>query len=151
MTSKKSAAESVDEATGEIQNPVSAVEKFRAKIAGKTKQVTIPLLKTEEGKPVFIRIVKEKFQSEKLSSERDDGFDAAIMVVVYDFIEQRFAQMILNKVVESELEKKYPDGGYVGRNFEITKQRPPKEGKRYFICQITEFDTPDGYDVPEYV
>lgn len=145
------AQESVDKSTGEINNAVSAADKFRQKIVGKTKQVTLPLLKTEENKPVFVRIVKAKFQSEKIDTgKKDDGMEPAIMVIVFDFLTNQFAQMILNKVVEGELDKKYPDAGYVGRNFEITKLRPPKEGKRYFIANILEFETPDGVTIPEY-
>jgi hypothetical protein len=50
-------------------------------------------------------------------------------------------QIILNTIVKQTLEEEYPSAAYVGKCFQITKQKR-KEGKQYDPFNIVEIEDP---------
>lgn len=58
-------------------------------------------------------------------------------------------QIIIGSILESELKDAYPEDGYVGKGFEIKKQKPTGN-KRYAMYQIAEIELPEEAqaDVP---
>lgn len=100
------------------------------------EHVTRPLLKWTDGKTYFFRIDSPIFQADRNEGEKDDKKEPPFLYNAIDLTTGEEVQMIAPKVLHSELEKKYPDHGYVGRNFRAVKTK--LEDKRYSTFQISE-------------
>ena len=116
--------------------------------------VTRPLLKLELGKAVFVRFDSAIYEADPIVKTRrkrgSNGeasttenvpaggkFDAPPMLAdVYDLVNKRESQMIVNAVLQSELDKKYKDAGYKGLSFRIIKNQ--LAGKSYATFEIAE-------------
>lgn len=109
-----------------------------------TKHVTLPLIKIGND-PVFLRLDSAITKADEVTrgraSKNEDGTEKALMsppelAQVTDMVTGKPAQIIVNAVLGSELRKKYPNDGYVGKTFRIVKTQ--LQGKRYATFEITE-------------
>jgi len=88
--------------------------------------VTRPTLSHEQGKVVqlrFLSILQHKDKLNKKTGELERGPDVAIVVDRHTGMESMY---VCNAITASELQEKYPDGGYVGKCFAIQKLKPTK-------------------------
>lgn len=102
--------------------------------------VTRPLLKLDT-EPRYLRFDSVFYAAEENKKARQAAEGTAIMAAptladVYDVQRKIDAQVIVNEVLKTEMEKKYPDGAYKGRIFRIVKKKV--EGRRYFNFEIQE-------------
>lgn len=104
------------------------------------KKLILPVLKLEQGVPVYIKangpIVQSKVN--ETGKKKADEKPADVMPVInLDTGEEM--QIVVPAVVKSTLEETYPDAGYVGHGFEIVKGEKPK-GKRYYQYTVNELE-----------
>jgi len=102
------------------------------------KHVTLPTLTQEEGITVVVRINEAIRTEQKSESQKAAGEGETIQLAqVTSCHDGRLYNYVINAVTASELEDGYPNAGYVGKFFAITKLPKPK-GKRYMAMNITE-------------
>lgn len=127
----------VDTTTGEfIGAPAPAMPPLKLK-----KRVTVPLLKQRVGVPIAIVFLAPIYQGEKIDHPSVKIAEAAFMARVLNVQDGVVYNTIMNTVTRSEIEKAYPDNGYVGKGFAITLHN--LEGKNYKVPEIAEFETAD--------
>lgn len=123
--------------------------------------VTVPLLKTEDGKQYFVKITKaihraitnesenKKYENamarfnalteeEQKSVDRPQAPNPPELCQVVNLMTGEINQMIVGAVLKSELEREYPNASYVGKAFQIQKAKV--QGKRYSAYQIAELE-----------
>jgi hypothetical protein len=99
--------------------------------------------------PSFVRIDGTIYEAEKQSVSRKrknaDGSPATIaqkfqtppeLMDVFDLVRNRPGQIVVNEVLGSELRRKYPEDGYVGKSFRLIKTKLP--GRDYATFEIAE-------------
>jgi malate/lactate dehydrogenase len=143
--------ETVDEKTGEVVTqsenlPVIGSEKGSTLvIGGRTitvkKQVTLPLLKHEEGQIRYVTIHKAIYEGKEIKNKRggETEMAPATMALVTDLETWRQCEYIVNAVFKGIMEDDYPNDSYVGKSFAIHKLEKPK-GKRYNALEILEVE-----------
>ena len=110
------------------------------------KRVTIPLLKQRVGMPIAVVFMSAMTESAPLASDKSGKKDPATIAKVFSLFDETVYQIIIGTVTRSELEKAYPDNGYVGKAFYIELHKV--EGKNYHVCDLQEVEIPDGMIVP---
>ena len=80
--------------------------------------------------------------SEGVGKAGDDK-EPATIAKVYDLVNNHPAQIIVTTVTKSNLERAYPDNGYVGKFFKI--ELFAVEGKKYHQVELIEFEEPTGF------
>jgi malate/lactate dehydrogenase len=145
------AAETVDNETGEVVNasenlPVIGSETgSEIMIGGRKitvkKQVTLPLLKHEEGQIRYVTILKAIYEGKEIKNKRggETEMAPATMALVTDLETGRQCEYIVNAVFKGIMEDDYPSDSYVGKSFAINKLEKPK-GKRYNALEILEVE-----------
>ena len=112
------------------------------------KSVTRPVLKIE-GQPVFFTvqdIIKEgkALEGTRARANADGNVMAPPQLMdVLDLATNQDSVVVVNTVLKSELEEKYPrladdTPGYLGKSFRVIKHAPAGGGKRYATFEITE-------------
>ena len=101
------------------------------------RRVTIPLLQFPEGQTITAKIVAPIYTGKEIPGHQ---IKKAAELVQIDSRSGVRRLIIVNEVLKKELNEAYPDDGYVGKWFMITKIAP-KDGKRYptFDVQEVEF------------
>lgn len=104
-----------------------------------SKQVTLPLLKHEEGQIRYVRIEKPIYEGKEIKNKRsgETSMEPATMALVTDLETGRQCEYIVNAVFKGIMEDDYPKESYVGKIFAINKLEKPK-GKRYNALEILE-------------
>ena len=133
-----------------VQRDVSAALAAQPARFKRIGAVTVPTLKMEEGKPVYVKItgaIQTKPKMDKGGIKLDEnGNPASISLVpVINLDTGEIMTLVAGKGLEQNL-KEYQGGGerYVGLCFEITKH-PSAAGKRWKPYSIFEIDgTPAG-------
>lgn len=115
------------------------------------KHVTRPLLKLDIGKAVYVTFegkiytATETAPTRKRNDASQDGntqgggrkMQPPELADVLDLVNgKRPSQIIVNAVLSSELQKKYPEDAYVGKSFRIVKNQI--QGKSYATFEIAE-------------
>lgn len=117
--------------------------KFKRKRA-----VTLPTIKFEYEKPVYVKILGEmhvgKVRLARGQTEPDPDKKPPTLCHVIDLSTGEETQIILAEVLKSELSDAYPNHAYVGKGFEIVKQKR-KEGKKYDPYMIAEIELPPEF------
>lgn len=132
--------EAFPETTGE-KKPL----KFKVK-----SHVTVPLLKVpDNGTPVYVTFdgAIEKAKDNDSMRQRKQKMAEAGQPVnepphiarVINLETGEHMQIIVNSVLKTEIEDKYPENGYIGVSFEIKKYKMTG-GKRYATFQIAEIE-----------
>lgn len=100
------------------------------------KRVTMPVLPFPTGATYVLRIV----EAIRVSEVDDSKFGPAKVCQV-ESPQGEARVLIVGEVLGTALGRTYPNDGYVGAWFQITKL-PPREGKRYADYAIVEIEPP---------
>lgn len=113
------------------------------------KLLTRPVLKYQVGIAVNVLIETAMHIGKDMKvKEGEKKKEPATLCDVIDLSSGEPAQLIMNAVVKSTLAEAYPNDGYVGLCFSITKQARV-QGKQYDPFNIEEIENPnDGADKP---
>ena len=116
--------------------------KFRRK-----KILTLSTFKFEVDKPRYLLVLDKMHIGRKRGKPRlrPDGTEEEppTLTHVIDMETGEHGQIMVAEIIKTELTETYPNDGYVGLAFAITKQRR-KEGKRYDPFNIEELDVPEN-------
>lgn len=116
------------------------------------KKVSVPTLTILEGVPTVVRfltpfILAPERSGPSVVGDQEKKPPMVARVIPYDYdsgAEMTEHAVVGGTVLVSTLEEGYPDGGYVGRTFEIVKQ-PTGEGRGgkrgYFRYWVTEVES----------
>lgn len=108
----------------------------------KIRQVTLPVLKLEKGKPRYLFVLAPMTVGKKI----DDQKEAATVMHAVDMESGEEGLVIVPTVMQKELNESYPNGSYVRKGFEVILTRVPE--KRYNIVSICEVAPPDDFVPP---
>ena len=102
------------------------------------RALVLPLLKKQDDVPIYIKITGAINTSESGAQKAGDGKDMEpARVCNCDNLETgEQCQIIVNTVLESTLQRNFPDDSYVGCGFEIIQHKTP--GKRYKTYTVNE-------------
>ena len=115
-----------------------ATSKFDPKNVKVLNAVTRPTLSLVEGVPVYVKILKPIYVGKEIKgSEKKADSKPADIADIVNLETNKEMQLVIGAIVKSNIEESYPDAGYVGKGFMITKGQK-KEGKRYFNYEISE-------------
>ena len=128
MTKENTAAKTETETTNAAALPAGF------KVA---KLVTLPLSKWKNDQPKFLQFDSEIFQGKELTVNKGKTEEKpADLANCVDLVTGEQVQIIVGAVLKSTMEEEYPQGGYVGKAFQITQHRDP--GKKYNTYSIAE-------------
>lgn len=121
--------------SNETQNAQVAV-KFKVK-----RNITLPLIKPQLDVPVYIKITSEMFVGKDVSAAKGDAkkMEPATLVNCVNLETGEEAQIIVPAVLKGIFEDEFPDNGYVGKAFSITKH-PKASGKQYHPFSVAELE-----------
>lgn len=109
----------------------------------RTNPVTIPMLSVKEGVPVLVKIISPMY----VSDVKVDNKEPATVARVWSPESGGTFILMCGAVIQKELEKAYPNDGYVGRFFEITRgESGKKAGKNWVAYTIFEVELTDDDD-----
>lgn len=118
----------------------SAEFKFKTK-----KHVTLPLLKIQPEKPLYVKFVEPIVKAKPQAGGRTPAVDSAAakkeppeLAHVIDLTTGEHAQIIIGTVLGAELRQTYTSDSYVGKDFEIVQHKV--QGKQYATYGITEIE-----------
>lgn len=122
----------------------SAAPKVTPPAGGKynrTRAVTLPTFKLAEETPVYVKVTGAMHQSNATQRPGKDGkaMEPATILPVVNVETGEVTQIICGSVLKGILTETYPDDGYVGKSFEITKHAKA-QGKRYNTYSVFEID-----------
>lgn len=106
------------------------------------KLLTIPVLKFKEGETRYVKITEAMHVGKpQKAKEGEKAKEPAVLANCINLEDGAICQIIVSAVVKSVLTEEYPNDGYVGKCFAITKQgRNP--GKQYNQFDIEEVEDP---------
>ncbi len=120
-----------EETTKTAKTPV-APPKFKI-----TKHVTLGQLKLSINKPAFVKITAAMYEGKKVENSKYDGLPTIMEVI--DLMTGQPMETVVNTVLASTFDEEYPEAGYVGKTFQITKL--PKVGeKKYHPFEVLEIE-----------
>jgi len=102
------------------------------------KNVTLPILKKEDGKEIFVQATGPIYRGKEIKATGDKKMEPADLMPVVDLTTGEEMLLIANAVLKGTLEEEYPDNGYVGKSFSILQTKVP--GKRYKNFTIKEIE-----------
>lgn len=103
------------------------------------KNVTLPLLKQSDDTTVYVRIDSAIFKGKEIKGTGEAAkMEPADLMNVTELESGEQMQMIANAVLKGNLEEEYPEEGYVGKCFAVTRMKV--EGKRYKNYSIQEIE-----------
>ena len=104
------------------------------------KKLVQPLLnaKIAVGVTLYIKATGPMYVGKPQKDAKENEKPADLMPAL-DMRTGETGEIIVSAVVKSALEETYPDDGYVGHGFAITKL-PKPEGKRYFQYTVDEVE-----------
>lgn len=115
------------------------------------KHVTLPLLKIQPERPLYVTIEEAIFKAKPQAGSRaeaaankpeGEGKSAKKqppeLAHCIDLTTGEHCQIIIGTVLGSELRETYPDNSYVGKSFEIVQHKV--QGKDYATYSITEIE-----------
>jgi len=114
----------------------------------KTKKLlTRPVLKFIVDEPRYVKIESAIYLGKEMKvAPGEKKKEPAHLADVIDLTNGELAQIIINAVPMSVLNESYPDNGYVGKCFSITRMsRQP--GKDYDRFRVEEIEEPSSEDV----
>lgn len=108
--------------------------------------LTRPTLKFQEGIPIYVKIEAPMFIGRDIvgrapQSETAKKKEPATIANVIDLSVGEEAQIVCATIVKSTLTEEYPNDGYVGKCFAMTKM-PKDSGKDYNKYKIEEIEDP---------
>lgn len=123
--------------------PTKTASPFKRKRA-----ITLPTFKFEQDKPLYCKILTPMHEGRvrlaRGQTELDPDKKPPTLATVVNLESGELGQIILAEVLKTELSEAYPNNSYVGKGFEITKQKR-KEGKRYDPYALAEIEVPEAF------
>lgn len=105
------------------------------------KHVTLPILKFGVDEPVYIKIINPIHKGKKLAGEAEDK-EPVDLIDVINLLTGEPAQIVGGTILVNTLIEDYPDHGYVGRMFQVTKLAAKGSGANkyhpYSILEVAE-------------
>jgi hypothetical protein len=138
-------------ATDKAAAEKTAAEKFatdQAAVAARfttKRKLVMPLLKMQTNVPIYVKPLAAHFTGKDISKGETDEKkkrNPAELCNVVDLVTGEEVQIIVSAVVLSVWDDDYPDHGYVGKGFKITKGKKG-EGKSYFSYSVDEIELPE--------
>ena len=107
------------------------------------KNLTPPLLKFAESEARYVKITAPMYLGKEMKEKAGEKKrEPAMLADVINLETGEEAQIICSAVVVSVLNENYPNNGYVGKGFAITKKgREP--GKQYNKFSVEEIELPE--------
>jgi len=147
MAKANQAAEATQQEAFPTQETKTSGTGFKFKVKS---HVTVPLLKVpDNGTPIYVtfdsKIEKAKenesvrTRKANLAAAGEQVQEAPHVARVINLETGEHQQIIVNSVLKTEIEDKYPDNGYIGVSFEIKKFKM-QGGKKYATFQIAEIE-----------
>jgi hypothetical protein len=133
------------EQTRSLSAQASAGLSFGGVSFTKAKAITLPTMKQKSGEEVFFRIdapiayeekTEEQLAKENKKYDPENPETIPVLTVTCLRTEEQF-KYVGNAIFVRELERQYPEQGYVGRFFGV-KKLEAREGKRYKDLQVIE-------------
>ena len=110
------------------------------------KLLTRPVLKLELDQPRYVKIVAAMYigkeMKKKKGAEDDKQKEPATIIDCVDLETGAECEIVANTVLKSVLSETYPEAGYVGKCFAITKQAK-QPGRDYNKFKIEEIEDPN--------
>ena len=134
-TSEENTVPTAENIETAIVAPVRETPKFKVK-----KLVTVPLLKFVIDQPIYVKITSPIFLGKEVKGSGDSSkMEAAHLANIINLETGEEQQIIIAKVVQGVLDEEYPNQGYVGKAFQLTKLAKGS-GKRYNPYTVAELD-----------
>jgi len=102
------------------------------------KNVTLPLLKKEDDRPVYIKSIGAIYKGKQVNGKEADKMEPADLMNIVNLETGEEMQIICNAVMKSTFNEEYPDDSYIGKCFRVTQMKV--EGKRYKNYSIAEIE-----------
>jgi hypothetical protein len=147
------APETIDHDTGEVvqpdepQAPGTEVATFGSgRVAMNetdfevVQYVSVPMLSMREappGKPWVCQIADAMHEAPLIEGVKPKYENSPLVICTIKALNGEARVLPCSKVFRSEIEAKYPNGSYVGKWFQVTRQHK-KEGKNYWTFAIAE-------------
>lgn len=113
----------------------ASAPKFR-----RARQVTVPTIKLENEKSLFLRFEKPMTVStNQRKNANGEAEKPATVASVYNLETEQYAQIVVPEVLKSNLSTHYPNDSYVGKSFEIIPHGQ-SAGKRYRTFDMFELE-----------
>lgn len=129
-----------------MNEPINTASRFK-----RTRAITLPTFKFEQDKALYVKFLAAmhigRVRLTRGQTEPDPDKKPPTLAHVVNIETGEEGQIILAEVLKTELGEAYPNEGYVGRGFEIVKQKR-KEGKKYDPYTIAEIELPPEYQSP---
>lgn len=104
------------------------------------RKLILPVLKMEQNKPIYIKVEDKVYVGKNINGTKADQKEKpADLCHVTDLETGEMMLIIVPAVVLSVWNEEYPNAGYVGLGFAITKGEKAKE-KRYFQYTVDELE-----------
>jgi len=104
------------------------------------RAVIVPTLNLSVGIPRYLVIIDPMRESKITDPDPKKAKDKpATICQVGDVTTGEIFVLLVPEVLKGNLEREYPDAGYVGKAFQFTKL-PKRPGKRYFDFQCMEIE-----------
>ena len=107
----------------------------------RTRSVTLPTLKLVEEQTAYVKIISPMVVSNVTQKPKagEAPKEPATVCQVANVETGELAQMICGAALKGVLNESYPEDGYVGKSFEVTKHAKAP-GKRYNTYSVFEID-----------
>jgi hypothetical protein len=118
-----------------------------------TKQVSKPMVKLNAGDQLFVKFLSAIHEGELLKTARKnaDGTEQKPMNLAscFNYADKHQIKLIINQALGDELQRSYPNNGYVGKTFSITytSMKTARGGNKYAAFDIAEGEIA-GIDTP---
>lgn len=104
------------------------------------KNITLPLIKPQIDKPVYIKVTSAIFVGKAVNKAGDNkDMEPAKLVNCVNLETGEEAQIIVPSVLNGIFSDEYPEDAYVGCGFQITKHAKAN-GKRYHQFSVAELE-----------
>lgn len=108
----------------------------------RVKNLTLDVLKFVEGEARHVKITAAMHIGKEQKADTDGKKrEPAVLANCINLDDGAECQIIVSAVVKSTLNDEYPNDGYVGRCFAITK-KSRVQGKQYFPYGVEEIEDP---------
>lgn len=128
----------------------SATGAFRRPTFNVKRILTLPLLKLEAGKPVYVQFQGAIFTGKKLTNpnatEAEKLKAPPEMANVLNLETGELCQIMLGKVLCELINEEYPAQSYVNKGFmlELTEKKRGRNGNNYNTYKLAEIDIPNA-------
>jgi hypothetical protein len=100
--------------------------------------VTLPVLKQQDGVPMYILIEAPIYKGETMNDKDGKAMEPADLAKCINLETGEVGVVVMNTVLKSSLERNYLENGYVGKCFRFERQAVPnKRYKNYKIQEIS--------------